>query len=209
MKLSLKQAAEAVGRTKSGLFHSIKTGKLVAHKNEKGLLEISAEDLFALFPPLEANRAAWGRPPTGGKTDNERNAENGNAIAAVVAEENKQLRSAKEKEFYDRIIRLETENSRLNAAEKAISEKSALLYGELQEYKIRRDAEQSRMRQAERDFLEMKIQYEKIIADKDLQIAGLSQEKEILYEQHESVCEFISEIKEQRKTGGFLRKLFA
>lgn len=51
MKMTLKEAADAVGRNKSTLFRAIQDGKLKATKNENGLIFIEPEDLMATYPP--------------------------------------------------------------------------------------------------------------------------------------------------------------
>ena len=50
MKLTLKEAADAVGRNKSTVFRAIREGKLIATKNENGLIFIESSDLHNAFP---------------------------------------------------------------------------------------------------------------------------------------------------------------
>jgi hypothetical protein len=66
MKMTLREAAEAVGRNKSTVFRSIQDGKLKAERSENGLIFIDSKDLLETFPPEDSeNRvhiARRGRP---------------------------------------------------------------------------------------------------------------------------------------------------
>ncbi len=50
MELSLIKAAEAVGKSKSTISRSIKSGKLSARKNDDGSYSIDASELYRVFP---------------------------------------------------------------------------------------------------------------------------------------------------------------
>lgn len=74
MKLTLKEAADAVGRNKSTVFRAIGEGKLIAIKNENGLIFIESSDLHNAFPAEDAiNRMETkkrGRPVGSRKNNN-------------------------------------------------------------------------------------------------------------------------------------------
>src|SRR3954471_20808610 len=52
MPYSLKQAADATGRTKPTLLRAIQTGKTSAKKNELGEWEIDPAELHRVYPPV-------------------------------------------------------------------------------------------------------------------------------------------------------------
>jgi hypothetical protein len=52
MPYSLKQAADATGRTKPTLLRAIQTGKISAKKTEKGEWEIDPAELHRVYPPV-------------------------------------------------------------------------------------------------------------------------------------------------------------
>ena len=66
MKMTLREAAESVGRNKSTVFRAIQDGKLIAERSENGLIFIDSHDLLTAFPPEDPqNRvqiARRGRP---------------------------------------------------------------------------------------------------------------------------------------------------
>lgn len=66
MKMTLREAAESVGRNKSTVFRAIQSGKLNTERSENGLIFIDSKDLLEVFPPEDPeNRlqiARRGRP---------------------------------------------------------------------------------------------------------------------------------------------------
>ena len=52
MPYSLKQAADATGRTKPTLLRAIQTGKISAKKTETGEWEIDPAELHRIYPPV-------------------------------------------------------------------------------------------------------------------------------------------------------------
>jgi hypothetical protein len=52
MPYSLKQAADATGRTKPALLRAIQTGKISAKKNEMREWEIDPAELHRVYPPV-------------------------------------------------------------------------------------------------------------------------------------------------------------
>ena len=52
MAYSLKQAADAMGRTKPTLLRAIQTGKISAKKTEMGEWEIEPAELHRVYPPV-------------------------------------------------------------------------------------------------------------------------------------------------------------
>ena len=52
MAYSLKQAADATGRTKPSILRAIQTGKISAKKNEMGEWEIDPAELHRVYPPV-------------------------------------------------------------------------------------------------------------------------------------------------------------
>src|SRR4051812_26903550 len=52
MPYSLKQAADATGRTKPTLLRAIQTGKISAKKTEMGTWEIDPAELHRVYPPV-------------------------------------------------------------------------------------------------------------------------------------------------------------
>src|SRR3954452_25166335 len=52
MAYSLKQAADATGRTKPTLLRAIQTGKISAKKTEMGTWEIDPAELHRVYPPV-------------------------------------------------------------------------------------------------------------------------------------------------------------
>src|SRR5689334_9294206 len=52
MAYSLKQAADATGRTRSALLRAIQTGKVSAKKTEMGEWEIEPAELHRVYPPV-------------------------------------------------------------------------------------------------------------------------------------------------------------
>src|SRR3982750_3758898 len=52
MAYSLKQAAEATGRTKPTILRAIQTGKISAKKTEMGEWEIEPAELHRVYPPV-------------------------------------------------------------------------------------------------------------------------------------------------------------
>src|SRR3954454_2739548 len=54
MAYSLKQAADATGRTKPTVLRAIQTGKISARKNEMGEWEIEPAELHRVYPPVAA-----------------------------------------------------------------------------------------------------------------------------------------------------------
>lgn len=66
MKMTLREAAEAVGRNKSTVFRAIQDGKLKAERSDNGLIFVSSQDLLETFPLEDSeNRihiARRGRP---------------------------------------------------------------------------------------------------------------------------------------------------
>jgi hypothetical protein len=52
MPYSLKQAADATGRTKPTILRAIKTGKISAKKTEMGEWEIDPTELHRVYPPV-------------------------------------------------------------------------------------------------------------------------------------------------------------
>src|SRR6185295_1530733 len=52
MPYSLKQAADATGRTKPAILRAIQTGKVSARKNELGEWEIEPAELHRVYPPV-------------------------------------------------------------------------------------------------------------------------------------------------------------
>lgn len=51
MKVTLREAAQAVGRNKSTIFRAIQDGKLQSETNEAGVMFVSMDDLIVLYPP--------------------------------------------------------------------------------------------------------------------------------------------------------------
>src|SRR3954452_16463299 len=54
MAYSLKQAADATGRTKPSVLRAIQTGKISGKKNEMGEWEIDPAELHRVYPPVAA-----------------------------------------------------------------------------------------------------------------------------------------------------------
>src|SRR3569833_2856398 len=52
MAYSLKQAADATGRTKPSILRAIQTGKISAKKSEMGEWEIEPVELHRVYPPV-------------------------------------------------------------------------------------------------------------------------------------------------------------
>jgi chromosome segregation ATPase len=73
MKLTLKEAADAVGRDKSTLFRAIKAGTLKSMMNDSGMIFIELDDLMAHYPLEDSdtrmNTKKRGRP-TGSRKNN-------------------------------------------------------------------------------------------------------------------------------------------
>lgn len=73
MKLTLKEAADTVGRDKSTLFRAIKTGTLKSVMNDSGMIFIDVNDLMAHYPSEDSdtrmNTKKRGRP-TGSRKNN-------------------------------------------------------------------------------------------------------------------------------------------
>jgi hypothetical protein len=62
MKLSAKEAAEAVGMTRQGIIKSIKTGKISASKNENGEWQIEPSELFRVYNSVHTNTVSENKP---------------------------------------------------------------------------------------------------------------------------------------------------
>ena len=66
MKMTLREAADSVGRNKSTVFRAIQDGKLRAERSDNGLIFINSQDLLTTFPQEDPeNRiqiARRGRP---------------------------------------------------------------------------------------------------------------------------------------------------
>jgi hypothetical protein len=62
MPYSLKQAADATGRTKPTLLRAIQTGKISAKKNEIGEWEIEPAELHRVYPPIAQGVTLTGKP---------------------------------------------------------------------------------------------------------------------------------------------------
>jgi hypothetical protein len=62
MPYSLKQAADATGRTKPAILRAIQTGKISAKKNELGEWEIEPAELHRVYPPVAGGVALTGKP---------------------------------------------------------------------------------------------------------------------------------------------------
>src|SRR3954451_620233 len=62
MAYSLKQAADATGRTKPSVLRAIQTGKISARKNEMGEWEIDPAELHRVYPPVAAGVTRTGTP---------------------------------------------------------------------------------------------------------------------------------------------------
>ncbi|MEM6603739.1 MAG: hypothetical protein AAF621_06785 [Pseudomonadota bacterium] len=77
MKMTLKEAADAVGRNKSTVFRAIQDGKLGATKNENGLIFIDSEELVTVYPPEDSENRMQirkrGRPAGSKKKPNSAN----------------------------------------------------------------------------------------------------------------------------------------
>lgn len=57
MRFTVKQAAEAIGRSKPTVFRAIKAGRISAVKNEvNGAWEIEPAELHRLYPPVSAQQ---------------------------------------------------------------------------------------------------------------------------------------------------------
>src|SRR4051794_2873521 len=54
MPYSLKQAADATGRTKPTILRAIQTGKISAKKSKMGAWEIEPAELHRVYPPIAA-----------------------------------------------------------------------------------------------------------------------------------------------------------
>src|SRR3954470_6194299 len=62
MPYSLKQAADATGRTKPTILRAIQTGKISAKKSEMGEWEIEPAELHRVYPPIAAGVTRTDRP---------------------------------------------------------------------------------------------------------------------------------------------------
>src|SRR3954451_24357338 len=62
MVYSLKQAAEATGRTKPTILRAIQTGKISAKKNEIGEWEIEPAELHRVYTPVAEGVTLTGKP---------------------------------------------------------------------------------------------------------------------------------------------------
>ena len=59
--ISLKQAAEATGRTKPTILKAIKKGKISAKKDERGEWKIDPAELHRVYEPVKVNGAGNGK----------------------------------------------------------------------------------------------------------------------------------------------------
>src|SRR5690348_5409252 len=62
MPYSLKQAADATGRTKPAILRAIQTGKISAKKNELGEWEIEPAELHRVYLPVAEGVALTSKP---------------------------------------------------------------------------------------------------------------------------------------------------
>ena len=53
--ISLKQAAESAGKTKPAILKAIKSGRISAHKNDRGEWEIDPAELHRVYPPAKVS----------------------------------------------------------------------------------------------------------------------------------------------------------
>jgi excisionase family DNA binding protein len=82
--LSLRDAAQQTGVSKSTIFRAIKSGRLSAARTDEGGFAIDPAELFRVYPPVAADRAAqreMGHNATGSAT-----AETVSRLAALEAE---------------------------------------------------------------------------------------------------------------------------
>ena len=56
MSLTLKQAAEAVGKTKPAILKAINNGKISASKNEHNQWKIEPAELFRVYQPIKEEK---------------------------------------------------------------------------------------------------------------------------------------------------------
>ncbi len=56
--LSLREAAEAVGTSKSTLFRAIRAGRISATRDDDGQFRIDPAELFRVYPPADLERSA-------------------------------------------------------------------------------------------------------------------------------------------------------
>ena len=57
-QLTLREAADAVGVSKSTLFRAIRTGRLSATRNDDGNFRVDPAELFRVYPPANPERSA-------------------------------------------------------------------------------------------------------------------------------------------------------
>lgn len=199
MKLSLRQAAEMTGRTKSAVFQAIKAGKLNAIKNEQGLIIIELADLNAAFPVDKRDEPRRGRP-AGGKLK---------ATTTELPENtpSQNPQNGKQDALYLRIIDIETENARLKEATTNAQERFEAALREIQDYKTYRELDRARIRELETKITDLNDTHAALTAEKERQIEHLRRENTILLQQSDMIKEYFEKHKD--KNPGFFKKLFA
>ena len=91
--LSLREAAEATGVSKSTIFRAIKSGKMSAPRTEDGGFLIDPAELFRVYPPKEQKDAQRDAERSGGQSATSRNDSETIELKAKMAAMEAELRS--------------------------------------------------------------------------------------------------------------------
>lgn len=83
--LSLREAAEQAGTSKSTVWRSIKSGRLSATRTDDGGFAIDPAELFRVFPPQQASERSLGRDATTSETPSVRGETGGTDLAIRLA----------------------------------------------------------------------------------------------------------------------------
>jgi hypothetical protein len=196
MKMTLREAAESVGRNKSTVFRAIQDGKLNAVRSENGLIFIDSQDLLTAFPPEDPqNRvqvARRGRPIGSRKKQSDGRIIEPSQIALMGQE----------------IIRLETINNSLKNEVDILTNRFGADTLRVQDITLERERLLSRITLLERMLDEVRSES----AAKDGRMYELKSEKDKYIARIEKLESALSEMamstKEPAKKS-FIEKLFA
>lgn len=195
MQMTLREAAEAVGRNKSTVFRAIQDGKLKADRSENGLIFINSEDLMLAFPPEDPNNrlkvARRGRPVGSRKKQAD----------GSLPETPQTAMMGKE------IVRLETLNKELEKELEILKNRTGADALRVQDITLERERLLSRITLLERTLDEVRAES----AAKDGRIYELKAEKDKLLDRNEKLEAALSEIASSTKEPtkkGLLEKVF-
>lgn len=196
MQMTLREAAEAVGRNKSTVFRAIQDGKLKAQRSENNLIFIDSKDLMEVFPPEDPNNRAKtvkrGRPVGSRKKHPDGTLPETPQIALMGQE----------------IIRLETLNKELQKSLDFYQNRTGADTLRLQDITLERERLLSRINVLERNLDDVRTES----AAKDSRIYELKTEKDALASRMEKLENTLSEVAKTSKEPmkkSLMEKIFA